>query len=423
MRVRIFPSISNLACVAAILYLTLGPAFPLLEASSSENPLTAESAAALAIKGNKELTAARFVLQEAQGRARGVGRLPNPELETEVAAGQNFEGRVSVGILQRFPLTDRLRLERQLSDWDLRMAELEVREQEWQITVAVRKAFVDLACAREALSISSRQAESSAALTKTVEAAVEAGFRSKLDLQEAELSAANLKAKAESLRGLEMEAAVRLNEWLGRSADTTLILHQIPSLPKSVPPHRPAGTRADLELAEMAVRSGKAHVLLSKATSWDDVGVGLFVEGERFRDDPTGIEPEALVGLKLSIPLPLWQNGSGKVSEREAAHRRMAARLEALRFAVQNQILLTYRVMGVCFRSAYEFQTKVLPAANEHVRECEAAYARGEVDLQAVFRARNRLAEIELSDLEARQAYFLAYGEWLAALGENKTNP
>lgn len=238
---RIFPSISNLACVAAILYLTLGPAFPLLGAASSGNPLTAESAAALAIKGNKELTAARFVLQEAQGRARGVGRLPNPELETEVAAGQNLEGRVSVGILQRFPLTGRLRLERQLSDWDLRMAELEVREQEWQITVAVRKAFVDLACAREALSISSRQAESSAALTKTVEAAVEAGFRSKLDLQEAELSAANLKAKAESLRGLEMEAAARLNEWLGCSADTTLILHQIPSLPKSVPPHRPAG--------------------------------------------------------------------------------------------------------------------------------------------------------------------------------------
>lgn len=420
---RIFPSISKLVGIAAIFYLTWGPAFPLLGAASSENPLTAESAAALAIKGNKELTAARFVLQEAQGRARGAGRLPNPELETEVAAGQNLEGRVSVGILQRFPLTGRLRLERQLSDWDLRMAELEVREQEWQLTVAVRKAFVDLACAREALSISSRQAESSAALTKTVAAAVETGFRSKLDLQEAELSAANIRAKAEPLRGVEIEAAARLNEWLGRSAGTALILQQMPSLPKSVPPHRPAGARPDLELAEIAVRSGKAHVLLSKATTWDDVGVGLFVEGERFRDDPTGIEPEALVGLKLSIPLPLWQNGSGKVSEKEAAHKRVVARLEALRFAVQNQILLTHRVMGICFRSAYEFEGKVLPAANNHVRECEGAYARGEVDLQAVFRARDRLAEIELSDLEARQAYFLAYGEWLAALGENKTNP
>jgi outer membrane protein TolC len=173
----------------------------------------------------------------------------------------------------------------------------------------------------------------------------------------------------------------------------------------------------------LAVRSGEADVLLSKATSWDDVGAGVFVEGERFRDDPTGIEPEALAGLKLSIPLPLWQSGSGKVAEKEATRKRMGARLESLRFAVQNQILLTHRVMSLRFRSASEFGTKVLPTANEHIRDCEAAYGRGEVDLQAVFRARDRLAEIELSDLEARKAYFVAYSEWLGALGETKTNP
>jgi hypothetical protein len=79
--------------------------------------------------------------------------------------------------------------------------------------------------------------------------------------------------------------------------------------------------------------------------------------------------------------------------------------------------------MSLRFRSASEFGTKVLPTANEHIRDCEAAYGRGEVDLQAVFRARDRLAEIELSDLEARKAYFVAYSEWLSALGESKTNP
>ena len=141
------------------------------------------------------------------------------------------------------------------------------------------------------------------------------------------------------------------------------------------------------------------------------------------RDSGAGIEPEALTGLKLSIPLPLWQSGSGKIAEKEAARKRMSERLETLRFGVQNQILLTHRVMSLRFRSAFEFGAKVLPAASEHIRECESAYALGEVDLQAVFRARDRLAEIELADLEARKAYFLAYSEWLGALGETKTNP
>lgn len=378
---------------------------------------------ALAIKGNKELAAARFLVQEAEGRARGAGILANPELEAEVAAGQDFEGRVVAGVMQRFPLTGRLRFERKLSDMDVQMAGLEVREKEWQLTLAVRKAFYDLAAAHEALAISSRQAELAEAFAKTVAEGVDAGFRSKLDLHEAKLSASNLQAKAETLRGLEMEASARLSEWLGMPADTSFTLNQKLSLPRFVPVSRPAGMRADLELAEMAVRSGETHVSLSKATSWEDVGVGVFVEGERFRDDPTGIEPEALAGLKLSIPLPLWQSGSSKVAEKEATRKRMGARLESLRFAVQNQILLTHRVMSLRFRSASEFGTKVLPTANEHIRDCEAAYGRGEVDLQAVFRARDRLAEIELSDLEARKAYFVAYSEWLSALGESKTNP
>ena len=407
----------------AVFCLILGTAFPQLRAEPSEIPLTAGSAVALAIKGNKELAAARFLVQEAEGRTRGAGILPNPELDAEVAAGQDFEGRVAAGIMQRFPLTGRLRLERKLSDLDVQMAGLEVRDKEWQLTLAVRKAFYDLAAAREALAISSRQAELAEAFTKTVAEGVDAGFRSKLDLQEAKLAASNLQAKTESLRGLEMESSARLSEWLGMPADTCFILNQKLSLPKSVPASRLAGTRADLALAEMAVRLGETHVSLSKATSWDDVGVGVFVEGERFRDDPTGIEPEALVGLKLSIPLPLWQSGSGKVAEKEAARHRMGARLESLRFAVQNQILLTHRVMSLRFRSASEFGTKVLPTATEHVQECEAAYGHGEVDLQAVFRARDRLAEVELSDLEARKAYFLAYSEWLGALGETRPNP
>jgi len=79
--------------------------------------------------------------------------------------------------------------------------------------------------------------------------------------------------------------------------------------------------------------------------------------------------------------------------------------------------------MSLRFRSAFEFGAKILSTASEYILDCEAAYGRGEVDLQAVFRARDRLAEIELSDLEARKAYFLAYSEWLGALGETKPNP
>lgn len=381
--------------------------------------LTAESSVAFAIKGNKELLAARFLVQEAEGRARGTGRLPNPELETEAAVGRDFEGRVMAGVLQRFPLTGRLRFERELSDLDVRIARLEVSEKEWQLGVATRKAFYELVAAREAVAVCVSQADLAVAFTKSLAEGVDAGFRSKLDLQEAKLSESTLHAKVESLRVLEMEASARLGECLGLAAESVFVVNESLTLPGSIPEARPVGKRADLELAELLLRSGETSVSLSQATRWEDVGVGLFVEGERFRDDPTGIEPEALAGVKFQIPLPLWQNGSGKVAEKIASRQRLNAQCESLRFHVRNQVLLNHRILALRFRSAEQFGSNVLSAARDHIRESETAYARGEVDIQSVFRARERLGEIEFADIEARKAYFLAYAEWMGVLGRS----
>ncbi len=49
---------------------------------------------------------------------------------------------------------------------------------------------------------------------------------------------------------------------------------------------------------------------------WQDVGLGLFAEGERNRDEPEGIEPEGLLGMRVSVPFPLWQDGRAKVDEK-----------------------------------------------------------------------------------------------------------
>jgi cobalt-zinc-cadmium efflux system outer membrane protein len=415
MRKDVFESFpSKMKSVVPILIL-----FFLSYSMAAQGPmrLTAESSVAIAIKGNKELVAARFLVQEAEGRARGAGRLPNPELETEVAVGQDFEGRVMAGVLQRFPLTSRLRLERELSDWDVRIAGLEVGEKEWQLVVATRKAFYELVAAREAVAVSGRQADLAAAFTKSLAEGVDAGFRSKLDLQQAKLSESILHAKVEALRVLEVEASARLGECLGLAADAAFEVNESLALPSSIPEARTAGKRADLELAELLLRSGETSVSLSHASRWEDVGVGLFIEGERFRDEPTGIEPEALAGVKFQIPLPLWQNGSGKVAEKIASRDRLNARCESLRFHVQNQVLLKHRILALRFRSAAQYGENVLSAAREHIRESEAAYARGELDIQAVFRARERLGEIEFADIEARKSYFLAYADWMGALG------
>ena len=405
--------------MVAIFFLVLGCASRIVLAGE----LSVESAVEIAIRENKELSSARLLVNEALGRARRAGVLSNPELEMEIAGGQDFEGRVMAGITQRFPLTARLRLERQLSDLDVKMADLEVQVAEWKLILAVRRSFYIAAAAHEAHAISLRQVNLADALAKSVAEGVNAGFRSELDLLEANLSASAMRAKSETFKGAEIEATGRLNELLARPADTPLIINNPLTLPKSVPAAKAAGRRADSDLAELALRSGETDVALSKASQWEDVGVGIFIEGERFRDDPTGIEPETLAGLKVSVPLPFWQTGTGKAAEKEAVRVRLSAQCEALRFSIKNQILLAYRLVCFHFESASQFREKVVSSALESVRQCEAAYRRSEIEIHAVFRAYDRLSEVELSALDAKKSYFLAYADWLSALGTSPTHP
>ena len=76
LKVVVESSSSEMKCIVPILIL-----FFLSYSMAAQAPmrLTAESSVAFAIKGNKDLVAARFLVQDAEGRARGAGRLPNPE--------------------------------------------------------------------------------------------------------------------------------------------------------------------------------------------------------------------------------------------------------------------------------------------------------------------------------------------------------
>jgi len=398
---------------------------PLLLAATAiaSTSLTVDTAIALAKEKNPELAAARSLIKEAETRARTTGRLANPDLEAELAGGEDFEGRVSIGLTQRFPLTTRLALERKLSSIDVEAAKLELRNRERQLAVAVRTAVYELAAARESLAVARRRTELAEAFTASLTTSATEGFGSTLEVQQATLETQRNRIAEQSFHIDEVEAAARLCKLISLPAESSIVIPNLPELPARVPTAQPAGRRADLELAELACRAGATELSLAKATRWEDVGVGLFVEGERFRDEPEGIEPEALVGLRFSVALPFWQNGKGKVSEKSAAEKQLTQQLDAVRWSIRNEPLIAHRLMSSHHRSAAFARDKIVPSARKLSSDMEAAYLRAEADIQDVFRIRERLAEVESSALEARKMYFISYSEWLGTLGEQTPNP
>ncbi|GAB4166108.1 MAG: TolC family protein [Terrimicrobiaceae bacterium] len=382
-----------------------------------------DNIARLVSERNREIHAMRQLVSEAQGRLRASGRLSNPELETEMAGGQDFEGRLSVGFHQRFPVTSRLRLERQLSGLEVEAARLEVRQRERELETAARLAFVDWVTAKEARAVELRQAEAAREFAKSLEGASGSGLVSQMDSEQAAFEAETRAVAAQALEIPEIEAHGRLCTLLGVPEGTELSFRGGLELPAKAPAARPPAGRPDLALAEMAVQAGATEVSLARASAWEDVMVGLFAEGERFRDEPEGLEPEALLGIRFSVPLPLWQSVGGRVAEKEAALHRKEGQVDALRLAVANEVASAHRVMSGHLRIASGMKKKLLPSAHKQLAGAEDACRRGEVGVQAVFRARDAVIEAEKSALAARRNYFQSHTLWLAALGDPAEKP
>lgn len=379
--------------------------------------LTADRAVELAQKNNPELRAAASLVRAAEARARTTGRLANPEVEAEFAGGQDSEGRISVALAQRFPVTSRLSRERKLSRLEVELAKAELREQTAEIAAAAREAFYKLAAARESLALAKKNARAAAAFSTALQSRVAEGAASALESAQSELETESLIAREAALGADEAIERAGLANLLGQPADAPLVLRDALTLPSRLPANRAPENHPSVRRAALAAEAGAADVDLARALTWDDLGVALFAEGERFRDEPEGIEPEALLGVRLNIPFPLWQNGAGKIAEKTATSEASTARLAGVQLAARNAVTASYQAMKARYRSADQLATRVLPLATKHIADTEAAYSRGETGAEAVFRARQRLAEIETAALDARQHYFLAYAAWLRAIG------
>jgi len=132
---------------------TLAAGLCLLAAS----PLNAEPGVVISLASvgdriraqNPDLSAARLRIREAQGRMKQSGRLANPELGVEFGHDARFRERaLEIGFSQRFPVTNRLKLEKEVSATEVKVAAAEVREVERQLIAEARSGIVKVLAVR-----------------------------------------------------------------------------------------------------------------------------------------------------------------------------------------------------------------------------------------------------------------------------------
>ncbi len=382
--------------------------FCLLATFALAEPLTLETAARIALAQNPEIVAARELIAEAEARASGLGRLPNPELETEFALGRQERGRVEIGLSQTFPRASRLRLERRVAAESILLARREVALAELALAARARLAVIELASAQAGQALAEKQAALAREFADVQSAQTRAGHLSALDSSFAALTAREVELAVAPARAARDAASMQLAILLARDADAGLTVSVDLALPPEEAAVPPPGQCADTALAEAQLGTAEAEVSLARSAGREDFKLGVFVEGDQDRDDTGARDQQAMLGLRFSMPLPVRPVAGPLVAEKQAARRRVVLEREARVRAAMNKVAASAAETRALYDSARALAVDLLPAAQAHLAATEAARARGEVDLSVVFRARERLAEIERSDLAARVAYHRA---------------
>ena len=367
---------------------------------------------------NPDLAAARIRIKEAVGRMNQSGRLANPQLETAFESKSAFrEGKFEIGFSQRFPLTDRLRMAKEVSLTELKSSEAEVREAEREITADAREAVVKVLATNQHRELLTQQVALSKEFAAYLSDIATKGEGSVVDAGQAKLEAMSLGMEIRQLDAAEASLIGALKPLLGMRPGESLSLSG--SLPE---PKLPEGRvnlsrRPDFQVAKLNAQAAAQGVALEQSRRYEDVEGGLFAAAERSEDAPNGYDNEAIVGLRFKIPLPFWNKNEGAIQEAVARKERKELAAVALGRNIRLEAEAARAEMIQWANMIREINDTLLPLAKAQLALAETTYRKGQGEIQSVLRSREKRLQLSAAKLDALREFHLARLRHETALG------
>jgi cobalt-zinc-cadmium efflux system outer membrane protein len=401
--------------------------YALLACAFTAQPLLAEPSVVVTLDSiagriraqNPDLAAARFRIKEALGRMNQSGRLSNPEIESAIEHNSRFrEGKFEIGLSQRFPVTDRLRLEKDVTLSELKASEAEVREVERQLVGQARVLVVKLLSTRQRRVLLREQTAVSKEFSDFLSKIVAKGEGSALDASQAKLETTSLSMEIRQLDASETALVGELKPLLGmRPGESLNISGALPGpFLRAIPVD--ASKRPDFQAAKLNAQAAAQGVALEQARRYDDVEGGLFAAAERTEDAPDGYDNEAIIGLRFKMALPFWNKNEGNIQEAEARKDRKEMEVVALGRGIHLEAEAARAEMAEWKRLIDEIDENLLPLAAEQTQLAEDSYRNGQGEIQSVLRSREKRLQLSAAKLDALREFHLARVRLETSLGQ-----
>jgi outer membrane protein, heavy metal efflux system len=376
-------------------------------------PLTLEEALTAALSANPALAAARLGREEARARGDVARQRPNPELSFEESPQDFPRDTASLSVPIERGGKRRRRIE--VAAAQARSGEAELARLVTETRNQVRRAYFSLAAAQRRTVEAEELQRLAERARDAARARFEVGDVPRLDVLQAELSAAQTASEADKARGLLVGARGDLNALLGRPLDALLAVSAELGEGRVPPPEAAVdlAVRSSTELAvlDLGIAQQQAQIELSRAEAVPDVTAGAGVLHYAPPDFNWGWR------ALLAIPLPIFTRNKAQVQLEQATLARLQAERDAAAVRIRGTVYAAAANAEVQRQAFLRFRDEILPRAAEVESMAEDSYRSGQTNLVALLQSLQSVHDLRLQAVQAGTDYQNALADLERAIG------
>jgi len=357
--------------------------------ASSSTSVSLEALVAIVIANNPELKFYEAEIDAAKAGRRSAGALADPELSVEAgrkrvrdSAGVIAdEGTAwSVSVTQTFEWPGRLGLRKAIANRQIELAELGLARFRAALASRARLLTYALQVAEEKAAATKEVAARYQMLRETFLARDPAGITPQLETRVIEAQELALKRRATDADLAAKAALVELNQLRGAPVDTPIetagaqmTFHQPPTLDQLLASAREKNF--EFRMKQVELKQQGLEVSLARNERYPAVSVSPFYSEERAG------ERESVVGIGVSVPLPLTNRTRANIHVSEAKRRQAETAMLVAQRDMEREVITTFQKFDASLSATAQWQPEAAQKFREAAELADRHYRLGAVPL------------------------------------------
>lgn len=382
------------------------------------NPLTLEAAVQCAVTNNPEIRVLQADIASARGAVSTAKTWENPQVSIAPGfksvrdpADTMFHG--DFGLEQKFEWPGKRALRRALAQKDVESRRLALDGFRSQLAIQVRRAYEALQTATQVVALREQQLAMAKAFAEAARKKVDAGFAPDFEATKAEVEIVTSQKSLREARAQYDALRVQLNTLMGANPNQPLK----PASQSLENPKFPGRTtmlelalakNPAIKLQEAEAERAGLNMDSVRKSRWPDFTAGPSLEYTR---------DEQIVGLGVSLPLPLWNRKQGEIATADAELEKIQAGLDQLQRDVVSQVTTASQNLAAAQDSLAYYTPQLRHKLKTALDTAEQSYSEGRTSLLLYLEAQRTYFDTQADYYSTGQQLHAAEAELASAIG------